>query len=239
MPHLVLLAGGRATRLGHLAENVPKCLVEVNGVPFLKLILNKYAQMGVSEITLCLGHQGEKVVEWIKKNLSKSPNINWRFDGSSNLGTGGAIMAALPELPPRFLVAYADTFLDFDLRGLVNMHETRDSEATMAVFHNEESLDKNNVRYLEGDLIDYQKGVEDDNFEYIDYGLTYFEASSFTQDKNKVSFDLSETLSRLSEEKKLSGFRVSNRFYEIGTPASLQETRDYFRFGKHGEPNVD
>ncbi|HEY31886.1 MAG TPA: NTP transferase domain-containing protein [Dehalococcoidia bacterium] len=58
---VVILAGGLATRLGHVTKDRPKSLVRVQGKPFLEYQLDLLRRAGIRNIVLCVGHLGRQI----------------------------------------------------------------------------------------------------------------------------------------------------------------------------------
>ena len=65
--------------------------------------------------------------------------------------------------------------------------------------------------------------------QYIDYGLSAMHAQVLTRYEDGSVFDLADMFSMLASEGKLAGFEVTERFYEIGSPAGLAETALYLQ----------
>lgn len=107
-PTVLILAGGLGTRLrSRLRQNQPKPMVQIGGKPFLEVLINKFLQFGMRDITLCLGHEYESVVSYFRDDAHKSVKFSVE---KSPLGTGGAVKLALRNLDVRrFLVINADT----------------------------------------------------------------------------------------------------------------------------------
>src|SRR2546425_6803566 len=104
----VILAGGLATRLRPLTENIPKALIDVGGRPFLWHQLQLLKRHGIRRAVLALGYLGESIQERFGNGSELGISLEYSFDGPLLLGTGGAIRKALPLLPERFFVLYGD-----------------------------------------------------------------------------------------------------------------------------------
>ena len=57
----VILAGGLATRLRPITDNIPKSMVSIDNRPFLEYQIELLKNMGVADIVLCIGHKGEMI----------------------------------------------------------------------------------------------------------------------------------------------------------------------------------
>src|SRR5277367_3489826 len=111
---VALLAGGMATRLRPITEKVPKLLVEVAGEPFFSHQLRLLKGAGLRRIVLCVGYLGERIVEEYGDGSKWGVEIEYSFDGPTLLGTGGALIRALPMLGGPFYVLYGDSYLPID-----------------------------------------------------------------------------------------------------------------------------
>jgi NDP-sugar pyrophosphorylase family protein len=100
---VAILAGGLATRLRPLTENVPKALLLVNGEPFIAHQLRLLAADGIEHVVLCVGYLGELIQEFVGDGTRFGVTVEFSFDGPMLLGTAGAVKLALPRLSARSL----------------------------------------------------------------------------------------------------------------------------------------
>lgn len=224
---VVVLMGGLGTRLG--LKDVPKAMADVNGKPFFDYQLALLKRWGFHQFLFLVGHQGEKIVAHYGDGTAFGVNILYSHDGDAPQGTGGALKKAEDLLEEDFLLIYGDSFMDIDYRELVYDYCSRNHQTVfgvMTIFHNHGRLDKSNVGILEDDLIVYDKKNPSQDMEYIDYGVSIFEKGILRYAPNG-RFDIADLVSTLTRERKLVGHIVTRRFYEIGSPASLDEFRGY------------
>lgn len=226
---LAILAGGYATRLGSLTKDFPKCLIEIDGRPFVDWQLDLLVQKGYLDFIFCISYKSEMIQNHLGDGSRWGARIRYSLDGETQLGTGGAIQKALPLLGKSFGVIYGDSYLPIDYSAIEKAFLNAKGKAMMAVYQNHNELDASNVEYANGSLINYQKGTNDPKMHHIDYGLTYFREEAFSKISPLGTFDLSELCHRLSTGKKLQGFEVFQRFYEIGSISGIKEFSDYLR----------
>ena len=226
---LAILAGGYATRLGQLSKDSPKCLIEVNGRPFVDWQLDLLTKSGYSDFIFCVSYRSEMVQKHLGDGSSWGVRIKYSVDGETQLGTGGAIQKALPLLGDTFGVIYGDSYLPIDYSAVELNFLNSKSQGLMTVYKNQNQFDTSNVEYTEGKLLNYQKGMNDRKMHHIDYGLTYFRREAFQSKSHDASFDLASICSLLAKEGKLDGFEVFQRYYEIGSVNGLKEFTDYLR----------
>src|SRR4051812_21605901 len=89
---LLILAGGKATRLKHLSQNTPKYLMPVGDRCFADIHLEWAAQQGFKDILLSLGHLSEQIQAHCGNGEKYGLTIKYLLDGDTPLGTGGALL---------------------------------------------------------------------------------------------------------------------------------------------------
>ena len=221
LPPVCILAGGRGTRLGDRTREIPKPLLEVAGEPFLLHQLRLLAAHGASEAIICVGYRGE-LIESLLGGTRFGVRIAYSYDGPGLDGTLGAVRRALPLLGERFLVLYGDTYLRLDYRAV--SHDWSDSglPALMVVLRNEGRWDTSNARYEHNRVTAYNKHSPSPDMRWIDYGLGGLHAHTLDIVPESER-DLSTLYHELARRGELYGHPATERFYEIGTPAALEE----------------
>ena len=241
---VALLAGGMATRLGPIAQTLPKALVEVAGAPFIDHQLRLLYRNGIRRIVLCVGHLGQAVQAHCGDGTRYGMRLDYSFDGGILRGTGGAIRQAAPLLgnAPDDLcwIMYGDSYMDIDYRAVldafleragrdsaVRLPHTSSPLGLMTVLHNGDRWDKSNVVFRDGQLLVYDKQNRSPDMQHIDYGVTLLRRSAIDAIPADRPTDLALLYASLVRNRQMMGFEVTRRFYEIGTPAALEETRAY------------
>jgi NDP-sugar pyrophosphorylase family protein len=224
---VAILAGGRATRLRPLTENIPKSLLELNGEPFAIHQLRLLHAKGVRRVVLCVGHLGALVQRAIGNGAALDLQVDYSFDGPDLLGTAGAIKNALSKLGKSFFVMYGDSYLPCDYAAVARNFESSGALGMMTVFRNDGKWDSSNVEFESGRILAYSKTDRNPRMRYIDYGLGVFRAEAFWDVPAGKPSDLTEIYTGLLRRGELSAFEVRERFYEIGSPGGLQETAEF------------
>ena len=134
---LAILAGGYATRLGALTTETPKCLLEINGRPFVDWQLELLIKNGYSEFIFCISYKSDLVQEYLGNGRGRGISIQYSLDGRTQLGTGGAIQNALPKLGDKFGVIYGDSYLPTNYIAVERNFLNSRSQALMAVYKNQ------------------------------------------------------------------------------------------------------
>ncbi|WP_202796001.1 nucleotidyltransferase family protein [Opitutus terrae] len=220
---VAILAGGLATRLRPLTERVPKLLLEVAGEPFFSHQIRLLRAAGLRRLILCLGHLGELIVERYGDGRNWDVEIEYVFDGPKLLGTGGALIQALPKLGHVFYVLYGDSYLPIDYQAVGRAFLASSQLGLMTVFENRERYDSSNVWFENGKIRSYDKHEKLPQMQHIDYGLGMFRTAAFASFPAQEAVDLAAVQKSLVTRGELMGYEVFQRFYEIGSPAGLAE----------------
>jgi D-sedoheptulose 7-phosphate isomerase len=226
---VALLAGGLATRLRPATETVPKALIEIAGRPFIDHQLALLGRKGVRRVVLCLGHLGEQVQAHLGGGSAHGLELRYSYDGPRLLGTGGALRHAAPLLGELFWVVYGDSYTDIDYRGVLSEFLHRDVLGLMTVLRNEGRWDRSNVVFRDGRLLRYDKRAPTREMTHIDYGVALLRRAALERIPADQPYDLADLYRELVDEKLMAGHEVGRRFYEIGSPAGLEETRSFLK----------
>ena len=131
---VVILCGGKGTRLSTKGEVVAKPLVEIGGVPILCHVMKCYAHYGFREFILCLGYGGQSIKEYFQNGageVSADWAIDW-VDTGLETNTGGRIKRIENIVQERtFFVTYADGVADINILRLLEFHRGHGSIGTM------------------------------------------------------------------------------------------------------------
>ncbi len=231
IPDVAVLAGGLATRMGPITAKIPKSLIDVNGRPFISYQLELLKNSGVSNVAFCVGHFGEQIRDAFPDGKPWGLKLFYSFDGNKLLGTGGALKQALPLLSDPFFVLYGDSFLPIGLQPLIQGLPP-DKDGLMTVFCNDGQWDRSNVRFENGEIIEYDKKKPGTQMKHIDYGLSLLR-KSVLKDVREDTFDLSDLFSSLVSKKRMAAIEVKSRFYEIGSLNGLEEFRQFVSKSKN------
>jgi len=226
---VAILAGGLATRLHPITTKVPKLLVEVAGEPFFSHQLRLLKKNGLRHIVLCVGHLGDMIVEHYGDGSRWGVQIDYSFDGETLLGTGGALIRALPKLGDAFYVLYGDSYLPVDYQAVGRTLLDSSQLGLMTVFENHEAYDASNVWFESGRIRLYSKKDKPPQMGHIDYGLGVFRTAAFADYPRNAVVDLSAVQTELCLRGELAGFEVTERFYEIGSPVGFKELDQLLR----------
>ena len=162
MPPVMILCGGRGTRLREVTELLPKPMVPIGGLPIIWHIMKCYAAFGVRRFILCLGYKREEFVDFFLNyrartadmtlTLGNKPQItfhggddeaDWEVtlvNTGENTKTGGRILQASRYLKvedKRFFLTYGDGVSNVDIFSLYQSHLNSGKLLTTTAVHPE------------------------------------------------------------------------------------------------------
>ena len=115
----IIPVAGHGTRLEPHTLKIAKCLFPVAGKPTLEHILDKLFAVGITEITLIIGHLGEQVRNYCKQYS----NITFQFiEQHERLGLGHAVYQGLEQLDEPVLIVLGDTILELDYKRFISFN---------------------------------------------------------------------------------------------------------------------
>jgi glucose-1-phosphate cytidylyltransferase len=152
---VVILAGGRGTRLAEETHSIPKPMVNIGGRPILWHIMTHYAQHGYDDFIVALGYKGYVIKEYFVNyfmhesdlrvdlgsgatELLGHPTENWRVtlvDTGLETMTGGRLHRLAPFLDDTFMLTYGDGVSDVNLDALLKRHRESGALATVTSVH--------------------------------------------------------------------------------------------------------
>ena len=106
--YVIVQAGGKGTRMGHFAENKPKCLVSVNDIPMIVNTLNVYKD---KEVIIIADYKADVLEKYLK---SFYKGHNYWIHRTTESGTAGGLKKAVSLIPDKepFILTWADLFFE-------------------------------------------------------------------------------------------------------------------------------
>lgn len=222
-PPVCLLAGGLGQRLRPLTEMVPKPMLEVEGKPFIQLVMEHFASLGYRRFVLAVSYLWERFQE----HFSDGSSFGWQIEYSVEpmpLGTGGAILLAQRHWGDCSLVANGDTFMDEDWRELIRTHRQAKLPVTLAAAWQEDTARFGRLEIRDGRV---ERFVEKDAAGgpgWVNAGVYFLRRSALEGWEVGSSFSLEkDVFPRLAG--RIAVHHCRRKFADIGTVDSLEAFR--------------
>lgn len=135
---VVLMAGGRGTRISELFPDIPKPLIPIDGVPVLEREVISLRYQGFTDIILTIGYKAEKIQEYFGDGSKLGVSITY-FVEDKPLGNAGALFKL--NLTEDFLLLNADAVFDVDFNRMVDYHKAHGGLVTLFTHPNSHPYD--------------------------------------------------------------------------------------------------
>lgn len=145
---VVIMAGGKGTRISSIASDIPKPMIKIDGMPVLERELYSLRNQGFKDIIITVGHLGQIIIDYFGDGHKISPitnsefgvNIEYYYENRP-LGNAGALYEIKEKLTEDFLLINGDVIFDIDLNRFVNYHQENKNLATILTHPNNHPYD--------------------------------------------------------------------------------------------------
>ena len=223
---VIILVGGKGSRLRELISDRPKPMAEINGEPFLNILISYISSYHLVRIILCVGHMSY----YMRKHYEKKQYpLEIVFSSEDRpLGTAGAVKNAekLIRTSP-FLVMNGDSFCSVNLTEFIGFHTSRKAVASMVVAPaNDKSSDYGSLEMNElHEIIRYEEKKSGQMRRCINGGIYLFEKEVLSKIPEDKNYSLEYNLFPALVNNKFYGFETLEPVIDIGTPERLERAR--------------
>lgn len=132
---VVIMAGGKGTRIASVRNDIPKPMIPICGKPILEHQIDNLKKCGLTDITLVIGYLGESIQDYFGDGSRFGVDIKY-FVENQPLGTAGALYK-MPELMEEdFLLMCGDIMIDVDFNRFIDFHQSKKAWATLMAHPN-------------------------------------------------------------------------------------------------------
>lgn len=227
----VILAGGLGVRLRPLTYEVPKPMVPVAGKPYLEHQFVYLRKQGFRDVVLLIGYLGEQIEKWFGDGSRLGLSIRYSRE-ETPLGTGGAVLRALPLLADRFVIIYGDSYLPIDYSDVLFRMEEAGASGNLVVYDNRDgdTSVRNNICLTDdGFVARYRKDApEEAGLTHVDAGVAAMRKAALESWDGPEKFSLESGLyTKLIQRRAMLAYPTRQRFYDIGTPERLKAIEEF------------
>ena len=218
---IVILAGGKGSRIKKYLNKKPKPLVKINNFSFLDLLIKKICKYNFNKIYILAGYRGHQ----IKK---KYHNKNFNFISceviieKKALGTAGSLSQLKNKINNDFIVVNGDTFFDINLSKLINF-KIKKNEILLSLVKNYNY--KSNKKLIFLDINKNKKVSYNKKSNLINGGIYKFKKFFLNKLEKKFYSLENDIIPKLIDKRKVKGMSFDNFFIDIGTPENLKTAK--------------
>ena len=119
---LIILAGGRGSRISQYLKGIPKPMLKIKEFDFLEILLKNFSKYNVNKIFIAAGYKGKKIYQKYHKKKINLIDVECIIENKP-LGTGGALNQFKNKTTKNFFVLNGDTFFDVNLNDIYKKYK--------------------------------------------------------------------------------------------------------------------
>jgi dTDP-glucose pyrophosphorylase len=213
---VVIMAGGKGTRLKPLTNVLPKPLIPIHSKTIIEDIMDKFVACGCHDFFLSVNHKSEIIRYYLDSLQNPEYRIQY-FQEEKPLGTAGSLHLLKNRISSTFFISNCDIIVEQDYSEILNYHLENKNEITMVAALKNYSIPYGTLTTCEGGLLQSIQEKPEIVFK-INTGVYILEPHLLSEIPENVFFHITSLIEKLHQEKRRVGvFPVSEKSWiDIG-----------------------
>lgn len=241
---VVIMAGGKGTRISSVANDIPKPMIKIEGKPVLEHEIECLRNQGFKDIILTVSHLGNIIMNYFGDGSGISPatsenfgvHIEYYFE-KEPLGNAGALFQIKDKLTEDFLLLNADAMFDVDFNRFIEFHKSHKGLVTVFTHPNSHPYDSGLIIADKDGVVQKWLTKEDERPEYyknrVNAGLHVISPEILNQKIDTVKIDLDRQLLKpLSGTGQMYCYDSPEYVRDMGTPDRYCSVCEDFKLGQ-------
>ena len=225
---MVIMAGGKGTRLHPQTANCPKPLLRVSGKPILEHIIERAKKEGFSNFVLAIHHLGHMIEDYFGNGARFGVTIEYLRE-EIPLGTAGGLSLLNPIPAEEFIVTNGDVITDIRFGEMLDFHKHQNAAATMAVRLHEWQNPFGVVQTDGIEIIRYEEKPVIRS--HINAGVYIIDPSALVYLEKTAPCDMPFLLALLQKDlKRVIAYPIHEPWLDVGHPADLEKAQAINQF---------
>lgn len=217
---IVIMAGGKGTRLDPFTRILPKPLIPVGNKPVIEHIMTSFYRRGFDRFIYTLNYKKEYLKLFLREN-DFSYSIDW-VEEKDYLGTAGSLGLLKEMINETFFVINCDSLTDMDFAKLLHWHKKEGAAITVVGCHNEVKIPYGVLEISNGELANiHEKPVHD---VIVNTGLYVMEPGVLAYVETGERLDMDELLKKVGSEEKICVYPIYSGWIDIGQLEEYKKT---------------
>lgn len=239
---VVIMAGGKGTRITSVASDIPKPMILIDGKPVLEHEIACLRKQGFIDIILTVSHLGNVIMDYFQDGSKFGVHIEYYFE-KEPLGNAGALFKIKDKLTEDFLLLNADAMFDVDFKRFVDFHKQHNALVTLFTHPNSHPYDSGLIISNEYNQVEKWLAKEDERPIYyknrVNAGLHVISPEVLNQviDTQKIDLDR-QLLKPLAGTKKMYCYDSPEYVKDMGTPERYYAVCEDFKAGRVQSKNL-
>ena len=233
---VVIMSGGRGTRISELFSDIPKPLIPICGKPVLEHEIECLRGQGFTDIIMTVSHMAEKIIDHFDDGEQLGVHIDY-FVEDKPLGNAGALFRLKDKLTEDFLLLNADSVFNIDFNRFVSFHKEHNALATLFTHPNDHPYDSGLIIAEADKSVRKWLAKEDERPKYyknrVNAGLHIISPRLLENDIDLPKIDLDRHLLKpLAGSGKMFCYDSPEYVKDMGTPERFEAVTKDFESGK-------
>ena len=241
---VVIMAGGKGTRISSVASDIPKPMIKIEGKPVLEHEIECLRDQGFKDIIITVSHLGKIIMDYfgdgsVVSPVTKKPfgvHIEYYFE-EQPLGNAGALFQIKDKLDSDFLLLNADAMFDVNFNRFVAFHKSHGGLVTLFTHPNSHPYDSGVLIADANGAVERWLTKEDDRPKYyrncINAGLHVLSPKLLEQEIDTPKIDLDRQLLKpLAGTGKMFCYNSPEYVKDMGTPERYYSVCEDFKAGR-------
>ena len=239
---VVIMAGGKGTRITSVASDIPKPMILIDGKPVLEHEIECLRKQGFTDIILTVSHLGNVIMDYFQDGSKFGVHIEYYFE-KEPLGNAGALFKIKDKLTEDFLLLNADAMFDVDFNRFVDFHKRHNALVTLFTHPNSHPYDSGLIISNEHNQGEKWLAKEDERPMYyknrVNAGLHVISPTVLNQVINTQKIDLDRQLLKpLAGTKLMYCYDSPEYVKDMGTPERYYSVCEDFKAGRVQSKNL-
>lgn len=239
---VVIMAGGKGTRISSVASDIPKPMIKIEGKPVLEREIECLKKQGFNDIIITVSHLGNIIMDYFGDGSKFGVNIEYYFE-QEPLGNAGALFKIKEKLTDDFLMLNADSIFDIDFNRFVKYHKECGGTATIFTHPNSHPYDSGLVITDDNNVVTKWLTKEDERPKWykncVNAGLHVLSKKILNVEITTAKVDLDRQLLKpLAGTGELFAYNSPEYVKDMGTPDRYFAVCKDFKDGRVEKKNL-
>ncbi|VVB88560.1 Bifunctional protein GlmU [uncultured archaeon] len=209
---VVIMAGGKGTRLDPFTKILPKPLIPIGEKPIIEIIMEKFNNYGFQNFIFTLNYKKEYIKMFLREN-NFPYNIDW-VEEDNYMGTAGSLSLLGDKLNDTFFVSNCDIILNADYADIMDWHKENNNLMTLIGCHKEVKIPYGILEMDNGILKNF---IEKPNYDVlINTGIYVMEPEVISLVQRDRPIDMNILIELASKKGKVSVYPINEGWFDVG-----------------------
>jgi mannose-1-phosphate guanylyltransferase / phosphomannomutase len=234
---VIIIAGGKGSRMEKSHSEIPKGLIKISNKPVLEHQIELAKKFGYVDIIICIGHLGQQIKDYFSNGSKWEVNITYSME-QAPMGTAGSFSKLKSLIKEDCFIFYGDTLMNISLDLMHKFHKEKKSDITLLVHPNDHPFDSDLVQIDQNNkVLNFLPSPHPNELIYNNivnaalYIISPKVLASIPKDK-KSDFGKDIFPKLINSDIQMFAYKSFEYIKDMGTPKRYEEVCDDFKVGK-------